>query len=148
MQVQDEFQKGAAVEADRTRLLIVKLLEARRQGDLKTFASFFAPWVIYEIIAPYGLVPYQGRRHGIDGLVKFIQFNHTNYAWREHEITDLWTDDDGAIVRWRALFRNRGMSLVQKLDCCSLLRFHKGLVDEFIEYADTAALKRLLYGDE
>lgn len=147
MQAFEDLQKLARVDMDLIPLRIEKMFEARGCGDFETYASFFAPWVAFEFGVSQGLVPCYGRREGIEAFTNFVRFNYTNYKWLEHEITDVHIEGDGAVVRRTCLCKNRGTGLVQRLNCCTLLRFRDGLIEEYVEYVDTFALARLLYGD-
>lgn len=148
MQAFEDLQKLAQVDVELTSLRIKKMFVARGRGDFKGFASFFLPAMTFNIIVPRGMAPGWGSQKGLEAFINFVRFNYTNYEWLEHEISDILIMGGDAVVRRKSLSRNRGTGLVQQLNVCTLLKFQDGLIQEYIEYVDTAALVRLLLGDK
>ena len=146
MQSNEDIQRLSLIDADLLGTRIERLYESRQRGDFKTFATYFPPYMTFELMVPRGLMPFHGRQEGLDHFLRFIRFNHMTYEWIDYQVEHTETFGREVAVRRKCLGRNRGTALVQELQICSILRFREGLIDQYIEYVDTASLMKLLEG--
>lgn len=78
-------------------------------------------------------------------MLAMLEATYENLGSTIHELV---IDGDRAALHRAAKLRNRGTGEVVSIDVCDFFRFRDGLVVEFSEYPDSAALAKLDRPDE
>ena len=142
MQSDDTQKKLSHIDRDLIERRIYELADLRARGDMAGMMRYAAP----DIVIKCGVhrdYPFHACREGKDAAGDLGQAVNIAYENLGSEITSLLIDGDRVALHRTATIRNRGTGKSIKIDICNFLRFRDGLVDEFSEYADTAAFARL-----
>ena len=121
---------------------IYALAEMRARGDIPGMMKYAAPDIVFKG-GSWRTFPLHMACAGWDACGEMGKAVNVAYENLGSTINTLLIDGDMVAVHRTAQIRNRGTGATVAVDICNFLRFRDGLVVEFSEYPDTAAIARL-----
>jgi ketosteroid isomerase-like protein len=143
MQSEDSLRKLGVLDRELIEHRIRTIFERRADGNILGILEYAAEDVSYNVCGNWTLYPFS---RPVRGKAVFAQALATIAVMYENlgsTIHELVIDGDRAALHRTSKLRNRGTGQVITVDVCDFIRFRDGLVIEFSEYPDSAALERL-----
>jgi ketosteroid isomerase-like protein len=119
------------------------IFERRAQGDVPGILEYAAEDIVYSARGNWTLYPFARSVRGKDAvrqILAAIEMMYENYGSTIHELV---IDGDRAALHRTSHLHNRGTGALVSIDVCDFARFRDGLIVEFAEYPDSAALMRM-----
>jgi ketosteroid isomerase-like protein len=148
VQSEQALRKFGEVDRELIEQRLHMQFELRAKGDWRGWLEFAAEDISFDIRGNWAVFPYakpiQGKKALAEALMMVVvQFE--NLGW---VINDLVIDGDRVGLRRTVMVRNRGTGRIAELDVAEFIRFRDGLIVEFTEIVDSAALAKLDRPDE
>lgn len=124
------------------------IFERRAQGDMPGIIEYAAEDILFHVRGDWTLYPFSRPARGKASATQMLAMIEAMYENLGSTIHELVIDGDRAAVHRTSKLRNRGTGNVVSIDVCDFFRFRDGLVVEFSEYPDSAALAKLDRPDE
>ena len=143
MQSEQALHKLGELDRELIEQRLQMQFELRAKGDWRGWLEFAAEDICFDMRGNWAVFPYKKPLHGKKALVEalmmvVVQFE--NLGW---VVNDLVIDGDRVALRRTVMVRNRGTGRIAELDVAEFIRFRDGLIVEFTEVVDSAALARL-----
>jgi len=119
------------------------IFERRAEGDRQGLMDYLDENVVYRVRGNWTLYPFSHSIHGKENFAKLmaaIEIMYENFGSTIHEML---IDGEKIALHRTSRMRNRGTGAVHEVDICDFLTFRDGLVIEFAEYPDSAAIAKL-----
>ncbi|MDE2363042.1 MAG: nuclear transport factor 2 family protein [Hyphomicrobiales bacterium] len=142
MQSDNASRKLAEVDRELIEQRIHALAEMRARGDMAGMLEFAAPDIVFKG-GTWLSYPLNARFEGREACKALSHAVLVAYENLGSTINKLLIDGDRVALHRTARIRNRGTGKTVSVEICNFLRFRDGLVVEFSEYPDTAAVARL-----
>ncbi len=123
------------------------IFERRAAGDHPGIVEYMAEDIVFNVQGNWTLYPFSRPVRGkaiVAQALKMVEIMYENLGSTIHELV---IDGERAALHRTSKMRNRGTGETRSVDVCDFLRFRDGLVIEFSEYPDSAAIARLDGGD-
>jgi ketosteroid isomerase-like protein len=146
MQSHEMLHKLGALDREMIEHRIRTIFERRAAGDLRGIMDYAADDVVYRTQGGWTLYPFSRPMHGKAALGQMLATIDVMFENLGSTIHELVIDGDRAALHRTSKMRNRGSGAVVCVDVCDFMRFRDGLVVEFSEYPDSAAIARLEAG--
>ncbi len=119
--------------------------DAIERRDMEAALQTLAEDVVWEF--PYTrAIPFSGRYEGREAVRKFFQAISSSVEVREFSIRKTIVQDDTVVVFGRERFLVKYTGVEWSTDWIQVHKVCRGLIVEFREYADTAAVARAYQG--
>ncbi len=143
MQSEETLHKLGVLDRELIEHRIRTIFERRAKGDASGIIEYAAEDIHYNVRGGWTLYPFSRPARGKALVAHMLATIETMYDNLDSIIHELVIDGDRAAVHRTATLRNRGTGEVISIDVCDFVRFRDGLVVEFSEYPDSAALAKL-----
>lgn len=143
MQSENSLRKLGVLDRELIEHRIRTIFERRAQGDTPGVIEYAAEDILYDVRGGWTLYPFSRPARGKALAAQMIATIEAMYENLGSTIHELVIDGDRAAVHRTSKLRNRGTGQAISVDVCDFLRFRDGLVVEFAEYPDSAALAKL-----
>ena len=143
MQSDDALTKLGALDREMIEHRVRTIFERRAAGDLPGIVEYAAEDIFYNVQGNWTLYPFSRSARGKALLVQWLAVIEAMYENLGSTIHELVIDGERVALHRTSRMRNRGTGEVRSVDICDFLRFRDGLVIEFAEYPDSAAIARL-----
>ena len=140
MQTSDAQRQLADLDRELIETNLRAMYAARKRGDLRTWASFFAPNVKATIVSATGSHGFFGTVSGREGMLQSLRQLETEIEVVSIDIIDIVIDADRAVVRRSIKMRGRGTGVLRAFDSFHYYRMDRGLIAEVEQFADTHAI--------
>jgi ketosteroid isomerase-like protein len=143
MQSHETLHSLGALDREMIEHRLRTIFERRAEGDLPGIMEYAAEDIVYHVQGSWTLYPFSRPVRGkaaVGQMLAMIDVMFENLGSTIHELV---IDGDRAALHRTSHMRNRGAGTVVSIDVCDFVRFRDGLVAEFSEYPDSAALARL-----
>ncbi|MGO8737471.1 nuclear transport factor 2 family protein [Rhodoblastus sp.] len=143
MQSEQYIRKLGVLDRELIEHRVRTVFERRAAGDVPGILEYAAEDISYDVRGNWTLYPFSRPARGkavVAQMLATIEMMYENLGSILHELV---IDGDRAALHRTSQLRNRGTGQVVSLDVCDFIRFRDGLVVEFSEYPDSAALERL-----
>jgi uncharacterized protein len=143
--VQSESTLGKLGVLDREMIehRIRTIFERRAANDIPGIVEYAAEDIFYNVRGNWTLYPFSRPAQGKEILAQALAVVNAMYENFGSTIHELVIDGERAALHRTSRMRNRGSGEMRSVDVCNFLRFRDGLVIEFSEYPDSAAIARL-----
>jgi ketosteroid isomerase-like protein len=143
VQSDETLHKLGALDRELIEARVHAILERRAVGDVLGMLDFATDDIRINIKGDWAAFPYQrpvvGKKMVAEAL-SMIAIQYENLGSVVHELI---IDGDRVAMRRTAGIRHRGTGKAAEIEIADFLRFRDGLVADFFEIIDTAALARL-----
>jgi uncharacterized protein len=146
MQSDETLHRLGALDREMIEHRIRTIFERRAAGDLAGILEYAAEDIVYHAHGNWTLYPFSRPVHGKAAFTQMAAMIDVMFENLGSTIYELVIDGDRAALHRTSRMRNRGTGAVVSVDVCDFLRFRDGLVVEFSEYPDSAAIARLEAG--
>jgi ketosteroid isomerase-like protein len=143
MQSDDASRRLAALDRELIEQRVRAMVRMHAEGNLHGLFDFVADDVVYNVRGGWITFPYAEAVRGKKNAAAAIAMISVQFENLGSVIHDLAIDGDRAAFRRTARIRHRGTSKTGDVDVVDFIRFRDGLVVEFTEIADSAALAAL-----
>jgi ketosteroid isomerase-like protein len=146
MQSDETLHRLGALDREMIEHRIQTIFERRAEGDLPGIMDYAADDIVYSTRGLWTLYPFSQpvRSKALVGqMLAMIEVMYENFGSTIHELV---IDGDRAALHRTSRMRNRGTGALLSVDVCDFMRFRDGMVIEFSEYPDSAAIARLQAG--
>lgn len=146
MQSNKTLHNLGALDREMIEHRVRTIFERRAEGDLPGILEYAAEDIVYHTRGSWTLYPFARPVHGkaaVGQMLATIDIMFENLGSTIHELV---VDGDRVAVHRTSQMRNRGSGTLASIDICDFARFRDGLLVEFAEYPDSAALARLEAG--
>jgi hypothetical protein len=118
-----------------------KLASFSCQGpDVEAFRQICAPQVVCEFVGDRSKIFYAGRHQGIDALAGIVRSIGVEFQQVGSATSELVVEGGSLAMRRKAEWRHWGTGRRGVVDFVDFARFEDGLIVEFVEFRDNAAL--------
>lgn len=143
MQSNDALHRLGGLDREMIEHRLRTIFERRAGGDVLGMLEYAAEDIIYRTRGNWTLYPFvrtvQGKE-AVRQILAAVDVMYENFGSTIHELV---IDGDRAALHRTSHLRNRGTGALISIDVCDFARFRDGLIVEFAEYPDSAALMRL-----
>lgn len=146
MQSDDALHRLGAVDREMIEHRLRTIFERRAEGDIPGMLEYAAEDILYSTRGNWTLYPFVQTVRGKEAVRKILATVDVMYENFGSTIHELVIDGDRAALHRTSHLRNRGTGERIAIDVCDFARFRDGLIVEFAEYPDSAALMRLSGG--
>ena len=143
MQSDETLEKLGALDREMIEHRIRTIFERRAAGDHPGIIEYAAEDIFYNIQGNWTLYPFSRPARGKQTFAQALAMIEVMYENLGSIIHELVIDGERAALHRTSKMRNRGTGEIRSVDVCDFLRFRDGLVIEFSEYPDSAAVARL-----
>jgi ketosteroid isomerase-like protein len=143
MQSEEFFRELGVVDRELIEHRVRTIFERRAAGDIAGILEYAAEDISYNVRGNWTLYPFSRPLRGKALAAQMLATIEVMYENLGSTIHELVIDGDRVALHRTSKMRNRGSGEVIQLDVCDFIRFRDGLVVEFSEYPDSAALERL-----
>ncbi len=143
MQSEQALHKLGVLDRELIEHRVRTIFERRATGDIPGILEYAAEDVSYNVCGNWTLYPFSRPARGKAIFAQALATVAVMYENLGSTIHELVIDGDRAALHRTSKLRNRGTGQVISVDVCDFIRFRDGLVIEFSEYPDSAALARL-----
>ena len=143
MQGSETLRQLGALDREMIEHRVRTIFERRRDGDIPGIIEYAAEDIFYNIKGSWTLYPFSRPARGKVLLAQGLALVAAMYENLGSVIHEMIIDGERVALHRTARMRNRGSGAERSVDLCDFLRFRDGLVIEFAEYPDSAALARL-----
>jgi ketosteroid isomerase-like protein len=143
LQSEETLRKLGDLDRELIEHRIRTIFERRALGDTPGIIEYAAEDILYDVRGGWTLYPFSRPARGKAIAAQMLATIESMYENLGSTIHELVIDSDRAAVHRTSKLRNRGTGAVVSIDVCDFLRFRDGLVVEFAEYPDSAALAKL-----
>jgi ketosteroid isomerase-like protein len=143
MQSQDAIRKLAALDRELIEQRVRAMVRIHSEGNLRGVFEFVADDVVYHVRGGWITFPYSKPVRGKKEVAAAMAMISIAFENLGSVIHNLIIDGDKAAFRRSATIRHRGTGMIGNVDIIDFIRFRDGLVVEFNEIADAAALASL-----
>ena len=140
MQTSDAQRQLADLDRELIERNLRAMYAARKRGDVRAWASFFAPNVKSTIVSATGAHGFFGTVSGRDGMIQSLRQLETEIEVVSIDIIDIVVDADRAAVRRSIKMRGRGTGVLRAFDSFHYYIMDRGLIAEVEQFADTHAI--------
>jgi ketosteroid isomerase-like protein len=119
-----------------------KVLDLCAHGDATGVAEYFTEDVVY-VGGTWRVYPLSARREGRKACMEMLRAFYIAYESLGSKVQQVTIDGDRVAVMRMTRFRNRGTGKTADVPICTFLRLRDGLVAEYAEFPDTAAVGTL-----
>ena len=142
MQTGDASQNLTEIDRDLIAARLAAILDYCARGDVAGVTSYFTPDVVYTG-GTWRIYPMSARREGREACAEMLKAIYVAYESLGSTIEQLIVDGDRVAVLRTTKLRNRGSGKFAGVPIWNFIRFRDGLVSEFSEFPDTAAIAAL-----
>lgn len=143
MQSEQTLHKLGVLDRELIEHRVRTIFERRAEGDIPGMLEYAAEDISYNVCGNWTLYPFSHPARGKAAYAQALAAIAVMYENLGSIIHELLIDGDRAALHRTSKLRNRGTGQAITIDVCDFLRFRDGLVIEFSEYPDSAALERL-----
>ena len=142
VQTNEASRKLSEVDRELIEQRIHALADMRSRGDMAGMLEYAAPDIVFKG-GSWRSYPLQTACSGKEACGEMGRAVNVTYENMGPVVNQVLIDGDKVAVHRTARIRNRGSGTTVTVDICNFLRFRDGLVVEFSEYPDTAAIAAL-----
>lgn len=142
MQSEEVSRRLSEVDRNLIEQRIHALAEMRARGDIAGMLKYAAPDIVFNG-GSWKTYPLHARCEGREACGELGRAVNVTYENLGMTINKMLIDGDKVALHRTARIRNRGTGRTVDVEICNFLRFRDGLVVEFSEYPDTAAVEQL-----
>jgi ketosteroid isomerase-like protein len=135
--------KLGALDREMIEHRVRTIFERRAAGDLPGIVEYAAEDILYNVQGEWTIYPFSRPIEGKALLAHALAVIEAMYENLGSAIHELVIDGERVALHRTSRMRNRGTGEVRSVDVCDFLRFRDGLVIEFAEYPDSAAIAKL-----
>jgi ketosteroid isomerase-like protein len=143
MQSEEAARQLAALDRNLFEQRIRAMVQMHADGNLRDLLDFVAEDVVYNVRGGWITFPYSGPVRGKNEVAAAMAMISVRFQNLGSVIHDLVIDGERAAFWRTATIRHRGTGKTGEVDVVDFIRFRDGLVAEFTEIADSAALAEL-----
>ncbi len=143
MDLQGQYSRSREDETEITRRVVDAFAVARFAMDYEEAAKFIHPDGGFIVPANKPISQYGGICRGRANICTMFRQVDAIHAFYNVDLFDTIVSGDRAVIRWRAMQRNRGSGAPISIEYCGVLRQKDGMIVEFVRYSDTAAIEAL-----
>lgn len=140
MQTSDAQRQLADLDRELIERNLRAMYAARKRGDVRTWASFFAPNVKSTNVSATASHGFFGTASGREGMLQSLRQLETEVEVVSIDIVDIVIDADCAAVRRSMKMRGRGTGVLRAFDSFHYYRMDHGLIVEAEQFSDTHAV--------
>ncbi len=143
MQSDETLEKLGTLDREMIEHRIRTIFERRAAGDIPGIVEYMADDIVYNVQGDWTLYPFSRPARGkkiLEQAFAMVEIMYENLGSTIHELV---IDGERAALHRTSRMRNRGTGAIRSIDVCDFLRFRDGLVIEFSEYPDSAAIAKL-----
>jgi uncharacterized protein len=119
------------------------IFERRAAGDVPGLVRYAAEDIFYNVQGGWTIYPFSRPARGKTLFAQALAMVDVMYENLGSTIHEMVIDGERVALHRTSNMRNRGTGETRAIDVCDFLRFRDGLVIEFAEYPDSAAVARL-----
>lgn len=143
MQSNDALTKLGDLDREMIEHRVRTIFERRAAADHAGIVEYAAEDIFYNVQGEWTLYPFSRPTRGKALLAQALAAIEAMYENLGSTIHELVIDGERVALHRTSRMRNRGTGDVRSVDVCDFLRFRDGLVIEFSEYPDSAAIAKL-----
>jgi len=143
MQSDDDLRRLGALDREMIEHRLRAIFERRAEGDVPGMLEYAAEDILYSTRGNWTLYPFVRTVRGKEAVRQILATVDVMYENFGSTIHELVIDGDRAALHRTSHLRNRGTGERISIDVCDFARFRDGLIVEFAEYPDSAALMRI-----
>ena len=133
---------AATIDRKTVEKIVEDMLDGLTAGNPAKMVAHMAPDVVYTGDGG-GKYPFRDRREGKDACAELMRAITIAYECLGSTVHRLLVDGDRASLHRVSRLRNRGSGRSYDISICNFMRFRDGMIVEFSQYPDTAALAKL-----
>jgi ketosteroid isomerase-like protein len=142
MQSEDVSKKLSEIDRDLMAQRLVSIIDSYTRGDIEGMLRYATPDVVYAG-GSWRLWPMMNRCEGALACGEMLRAIHVAYESSGTVVKHMLIDGPNVALCRTTTLRNRGSGRFGKVDIWNFVRFRDGLVCEYSEYPDTAAIAAL-----
>jgi uncharacterized protein len=143
MQSEDALHRLGELDREMIEHRLRAIFERRAEGDVPGMLEYAAEDILYSTRGNWTLYPFVRTVRGKEAVRQILATVDVMYENFGSTIHELVIDGDRAALHRTSHLRNRGTGERISIDVCDFARFRDGLIVEFAEYPDSAALMRI-----
>lgn len=143
MQSDETLKKLGALDRVMIEHRTRTIFERRAVGDIPGIVEYMAEDICYNIQGNWTIYPFSRPARGKQILAQALAMIEAMYENLGSTIHELVIDGESVALHRTARIRHRATGETSSVDFCDFLRFRDGMVIEFAEYPDSAALAKL-----
>ena len=123
---------------------IRRAYQARDAGALDDVIAHFHPEAVFTLAGDQGAADVVGSLRGHAQMKEGMAQLMSNFAFVKRDIISELVDGDRAAIRSRVTMRYCPKNIEQETEMVDLFRFEDGKIIELVEFADTAAVMKMI----
>jgi ketosteroid isomerase-like protein len=143
LQSDGTLRRLGALDREMIEHRVRTIFERRAERDLRGILEYAAEDIVYNVQGNWTLYPFSRPARGKAIFAQMMAMVDAMYENLGSTIHELVIDGERVALHRTSKMRNRGTGAIIAIDVCDFLRFRDGLVIEFSEYPDSAAIARL-----
>jgi ketosteroid isomerase-like protein len=139
----DTLGRLARLDREMIEHRVRTIFERRADGNIAGISEYVAENIVYKVQGEWTIYPFSRPVHGKGAFLQIMAAINVMYENLGSTIHELVIDNARVALHRTSRMRNRGTGAMISVDVCDFMRFRDGLVNEFSEYPDSAAIAKL-----
>ncbi len=118
------------------------IFERQAAGDFASVFDYLDDNIVYNLRGAWTIYPFRNAIYGKPAVTEMLNVYNVRYENQGTRFHEFLIDGDYVATHRTVKLRHRGTGEVAEIDLVTFIRFRDGLIVEFSEYPDSAALAR------